>query len=44
MFLMPRHNLFSDPLRNRIPRLGRDPYGNYWLKRVNLFLSVDLYH
>jgi len=34
-FWSPRNNLFSDPLRNRIPCLGRDLYyGSYWLKRL----------
>jgi len=44
-FWSPRRNLFSDPLRNRNPCLGRDPYyGNHWLESLNLFQSVDLYH
>jgi len=34
-FWSRRRDLFSDPLRNRNPCLGRDPYyRNHWLKRI----------
>ena len=37
MFWSPRHDLFSDPLRNRNLCLGRDSYyGNNWLQRLTL--------
>ena len=44
-FWSPRRSLISDPLRNRNPCLGRNPYyGNHWFIRLNVFQSVDLYH
>ena len=43
-FWSPRRNVFSDPLQNSNPCLGRDPYyGNYWLKHVLIFRFVSLY-
>ena len=34
----PRRDLFSDPMRNRNPCLGREQYcRNHWLKHINLF-------
>jgi len=37
-FWSPRRDLFSDPMRNRNPCLGREQYcRNHWLKHINLF-------